>query len=195
MAFNLDIQTKNLELTERMRDYTAKKVAKLDRFLDNIDDARVELRYEKTARDVNQRYVAQITLYGNGGSYMLRSEERGASIFAAIDAMEDAIQRQTARYKGKRQDMRLRPASRALPEEALALIEEEEAEGEEEAGPRIVRHKRFVLEPMDENEAVEQMALLGHDNFFVFYNVNTSSINVLYKRTDGTFGVIEPLVA
>jgi putative sigma-54 modulation protein len=71
----------------------------------------------------------------------------------------------------------------------------EEAEEESgELGPMIARRKRFILHPMDELEAIEQMILLGHDNFFVFYNVNTQSINILYRRRDGTYGLIEPEV-
>jgi putative sigma-54 modulation protein len=65
----------------------------------------------------------------------------------------------------------------------------------EEAFPEIVKRKRFPITPMDENEAIEQMSLLGHDNFFIFYNFETSSINVLYRRRDGSYGLIEPELA
>jgi putative sigma-54 modulation protein len=97
------------------------------------------------------------------------------------------LQRQIERYKGKRQRGR---NGRAVPE-AEALPAEEV---EEEAGPIIARRKRFPVSPMDEMEAIEQMSLLGHENFFVFFNVNSSSINVLYRRRDGTYGLIEPII-
>jgi putative sigma-54 modulation protein len=97
------------------------------------------------------------------------------------------MQRQIERYKGKREHGRGdgTPASAVVPQE---LIEE----GNEQ--PIIVRRKEFNLVPMDESEAVEQMALLGHENFFIFYNGNSNQINVLYKRRDGTYGLIEPRV-
>jgi putative sigma-54 modulation protein len=91
------------------------------------------------------------------------------------------------RYKGKH--YRGRGTNRIG--EDLALAEEEPAE---EESPVIARRKRFVLDPMDELEAVEQMTMLGHENFFVFFNANSNTINVLYRRRDGTYGLIEPEV-
>ena len=71
-------------------------------------------------------------------------------------------------------------------------IEEEAEEESGELGPAIVRRKRFLLVPMSEMEALEQMSLLGHENFFIFFNANTDAVNVLYRRRDGTYGLIEP---
>ena len=76
-----------------------------------------------------------------------------------------------------------------------AFIEQIPEEDVEEVEPRIVRRKQFMLHPMDEQEAIEQMGLLGHEDFFVFYNANTNSVNVLYKRRDGSYGLIEPEIA
>jgi len=99
------------------------------------------------------------------------------------------VQRRIERYKGKRNRGRGdgRSAAEVVPEE----IYEEESN---ELGPVIARRKRFFLVPMSEFEALEQMDLLGHELFFVFYNANTNAVNVLYKRRDGTYGLIEPEV-
>jgi putative sigma-54 modulation protein len=140
----------------------------------------------KSARNAADRQVAQITVRGRG--FILRSEERADDIYAAVDTAVDKIQRQIRRYKGKRQ--RGRGDGRTLSD--VVQPEIESFEDEEDEAPVIARHKRFVLTPMDPLEAVEQMKLLGHDNFFVFYNANTSSVNVLYRRRDGTYGLIEP---
>jgi putative sigma-54 modulation protein len=184
MALTVDVYTKSLELTERIQDYVNKKVSKLDRFLPDIEETRVDLAFNKSARNAADRHVAQITLHGKG--YILRSEEGADDLFTAIDAAIEKIQRQIERYKGKRQHGRGdgTPASAVAPETAVELEPEEVAV--------IARRKEFVLVPMDEMEAIEQMNLLGQENFFVFYNANTNSVNVLYRRRDGTYGLIEP---
>ena len=79
-----------------------------------------------------------------------------------------------------------------LPQMSRLFVIEEEESGE--LGPVIMRRKHFPLSPMDELEAIEQMSLLGHENFFIFFNVNTNSVNVLYRRRDGNFGLIEPQI-
>ncbi len=186
MDFKVEISAKNMEVTERISDYINKKVAKFDRLLPAIDEVRIDLSHLKNTRSVSDRNVAQITVRGKG--YILRAEERADDIFTAMDATLEKMQRQIERYKGKR--VRGRgdgtPASAVIPAEP---IEEEVSEQ-----PIIVRRKEFTLIPMDEAEAVEQMALLGHENFFIFYNANTSHINVLYRRRDGTYGLIEPKI-
>jgi putative sigma-54 modulation protein len=185
MSVKIDIFTKNLELTDRLNDYVFKKVEKLEKFLDEVDECRVDLSHIKTARNANDRHVAQLTLRGKG--YILRSEERSDSIFSAVDAALDKMRRQIRRYKGKR--ARGRGDGQTIAEAiSLALPEEEE----EELEPIIARRKRFMLVPMSEAEAIEQMKLLGHEDFFVFYNANTSEFNVLYLRRDGTYGIIIP---
>lgn len=183
MALTIDVYARNLEVTDRINEYVEKKVSKLDRFLSDIEDTRVDLAYVKAARSAADRQVAQITIRGKG--FILRTEESADDIFAAIDAAVEKMQRQMERLKGKRNRGRGdgTPASEVVKEATVV---------EEDAFPIIVRHKKFDLVPMDELEAVEQMKLLGHDNFFVFFNASTNSINVLYRRLDGTYGVIEP---
>jgi putative sigma-54 modulation protein len=186
MALEVEINGRNMELTDRIQEYVDKRVAKLDRYLSGIEEARVDLAYVKSARSASDRQVAQITVRGRG--MILRSEERADDIFAAIDAALDKLQRQIERYKGKRHRGRGDGRSAAGVVVEPAGVEEEA----EETEPAIVRRKHFVLTPMDEMEAMEQMTLLGHENFFVFYNASTNAINVLYRRRDGNYGLIEP---
>jgi putative sigma-54 modulation protein len=185
MTVKIDIFTKNLELTDRLNDYVMSKVGKLEKFLGEVDECRVDLSHIKSARNANDRLVAQLTLRGKG--FILRSEERSDSIFSAVDAAVDKMRRQIKRYKGKRN------RGRGDGQTISDMIEPQyDDELDQEDEPVIARRKRFQLVPMDEFEAVEQMKLLGHENFFVFYNAETSAFNVLYRRRDGTYGIIEP---
>ena len=186
MTLDVQIYARNIEVTDRIKNYATKKVAKLGRFLTGIEEARVDLAYVKSARSAEDRQVAQITIRGKG--FILRAEERSSDIFAALDTALDRMQRQMERYKGKRQH------GRGNGKSAAEVVESATEEVEEENRPIIARRKQFVLHPMDEAEALEQMALLGHENFFIFYNANTIAINVLYLRRDGTYGLIEPIV-
>lgn len=184
MTLSVEIYARNMQVTDRIQDYVTQKASKLDRYMNGIEEARVDLSYAKSARNANDRQVAQITVRGKG--IILRSEESADDIFAAFDTAIDKIQRRMERYKGRRLHGRgdRRSAAEVIPEDIEHL--------EEEEGPIIARRKRFVITPMDEAEAIEQMTLLGHNNFFVFYNANTSNVNVLYRRKDGTYGLIEP---
>ena len=186
MAFEVDIYGRNLEVSERIHDYVEKKVIKLDRYLTNINEARVDLAYVKSARSATDRQVAQITLRGKG--FILRAEERADDIFAAFDSALTKMQRRIERYKGKRY------RGRGDGKSVADFVEESVDDLSDESDPEIVRRKHFLLHPMDEIEAIEQMSLLGHEDFFVFYNANTNTINVLYKRRDGKYGLIEPEV-
>jgi len=185
MSPKLEIQSRNMEVTKRINDYVTKKANKLDRFLPAIEETRVELTFEKSARSAADRHVAQITVRGK--NLLLRSEERAEDIFAAFDTALDKLQRQIDRFKGKR--YRGRGDGRSAAEVA-PTPEEEEVEEE----PVIVRRKKFALLPMNEAEAIEQMRLLGHDNFFIFFDVEANKIKVLYRRRNGTYGLIEPEV-
>jgi putative sigma-54 modulation protein len=189
MAQNLEIFGREFEVTDHIRDYVTKKVAKLDRHLDSIDLIRVDLAYVKAARSAADRYVAQMTINGKG--FILRSEERADDIRTAMDAAMEKLSRQVNRFKDKRKRGRGdgKSASDIVPEPI-----EVSTEMEPEETPVIMRRKRFDLIPMAEEEAIEQMKLLGHDNFFVFYNVKADSVNVLYRRRDGTYGLIEPRI-
>jgi putative sigma-54 modulation protein len=183
MALDVQVYGRNIEVTDRILDYAKKKVSKLDRFLSDIDEARVDLAYIKSARSAADRQVAQITVRGKG--YILRAEERSDDVFTAMDSALEKLQRQMERYKGKRQKGRGDGKSAS---EVIQVVVEEEVE---EDRALIVRRKKFVLTPMDELEALEQMKLLSHEDFFVFFNSVTKSVNVLYLRRDGLYGIIE----
>lgn len=184
MAVKIDIYNKNIDLSEKVTQYVEKKVSKLDKFLANIDETRVDLAYEKAVRNVSDRYISQITIRGRG--FILRSEESADNLLEAVDKSVAKIERQIERFKGKRAHTRTEGIDKTIGEKFTE-------DDDEETSP-IVRKKTFTLVPMDEREALEQMALLGHDNFFVFYNANTNKINVLYRRINGTYGLIEPIL-
>lgn len=186
MPLDIEIYGRNMEVTDRIQDYVDKKVSKLDRYLNELEEARVDLAYVKSARSSADRQVAQVTVYGKG--FILRSEERADDIFTALDVALEKLQRQIERYKGKQQ--KGRGDGKSFTDLVAPDLLEEEDE-EEETAPMIIRRKRFVLSPMDEVEAIEQMGLLGHENFFVFFNMNTNNVNVIYRRRDGNFGLIE----
>ena len=169
------------EWLDPLNDLVEKKVDRLDKFLNNINEKRIDLAFIKTAREPDNRFVAQITLRGRG--FILRAEERASDVKTAVDRVLDKIKRQIKRYKGKK----YRNRGGAVP--TSSPLSKKEVE---QTHPIIARRKRFLLIPMDELEAIEQMNLLGHEDFFIFYNANTSGINVLYKRRDGTYGLIEP---
>ena len=188
MTLEVEVYGRNMDITDRIHDYVDKKVAKLDRYLPGIEEARVDLAYVKSARNASDRQVAQITVRGKG--FILRSEERADDIFSALDTALERMQRRIERYKGKR--YRGRGDGRTMTDIIAPPLTDEELLEEEEGGPVIARRKRFIMAPMDEMEALEQMSMLEHDNFFVFYNANTSSVNVLYRRRDGDYGLIEP---
>ncbi|MEJ2759893.1 MAG: ribosome-associated translation inhibitor RaiA [Anaerolineales bacterium] len=192
MAIQVEVKSNGFNLNDKLFNYVSKKAEKLERYINGVDEARVELTYAKTARMASDRFVAQITL--SGKKMLLRSEERSDDVYAAFDAAIDKIQRRIERYKGKR--YRGRGDSLSMGEMAMEIIEEEIAEElAEEAEPEIARRKKFTLYPMDEYEAVEQSKLLGHENFFIFFNMETNSVNVLYTRRDGTYGLIDTELA
>jgi putative sigma-54 modulation protein len=186
MSTELEIQARNMEVTDRIKDFITKKANKLDRYLPAIEETRVEISYVKSARNVADRHVAQITIRGK--NLLLRSEERADDIFAAFDVAMDKIERQIDRYKGKKYH------GRGDGRSAAEVVPQPEMEIEPDIEPIIVRRKKFSLVPMNEAEAIEQMKLLGHDNFFLFYDAEANKVKVLYRRRNGTYGLIEPEV-
>lgn len=179
------IRGRNIEVTPRLQEYVEKKIGKLDRYLPAIDEAHMELAVEKT-RSAQDRQVAQLTIRSKGA--LLRAEERNQDLYTAIDAVLDKMYRQIGRYKGKHQDRAREGAAEPESEEQPAG-----AEGDKIAG-RIVRTKSFRMVSINPQEAIEQMELLGHD-FYVFFNAEAGAINVLYRRQDGNYGLIQPEMA
>ena len=176
----LIVQGKNVEVSDWLRRYVEKKVGKLGRRLPGIQEARVELSVQN-ARSSGDRHVVQITLRGNGT--ILRAEERSGDMQTSIDTVLDKMVRQIDRYKGKRSRGRARGAQPA----AVTLL----AEAAEAEPGKIVRTKRFPVTAMTPDEAIDQMELLGHD-FFIFYNADHEELNVVYRRQDGNYGLLQP---
>ena len=182
MPIMVDIHVREMELDDRLKDYVESRVSKLDHYLDVLDEANVDLRHARTARSAEDRQVAQLTVRGRG--VLLRAEERTADIYASVDAVLSKIQRQIERYKGRH--WRSRGDGRKMAEVLM-----EDTEEATEDLDLVARRKRFHLVPMGEAEAIDQMSLLGYEDFFIFYNGDTSEVNVLYRRRDGTLGLIE----
>jgi putative sigma-54 modulation protein len=184
-TMRVQITAHQFELTDQMQDYVTKKINKLERYLDVLEEGTADLTYAKSARSAADRQVAQLTIRGKG--VLLRAEERSDDMQASVDAALEKIVRQIDRYKGRHWDPRGDGRSVAEAVVHPGIVEEE---SETETDP-IVRRKRFQLAPMDEAEAIEQMALLGHESFFVYLDADTGQVNVLYRRRDDTFGLIE----
>jgi putative sigma-54 modulation protein len=185
MTIKILISTIEIELTPRLREYIEKKLSKIERFLSTVEEARVELKCDRAVRNDADRYIVQYTVRGK--NVLLRAEERSADIFASVDAALDKLQRRIEKYKGKHYHGR--PVSEDIIQEPSTPIE---GEPEAEESSPIVRRKKFLLEPMSEKEAIEQMELLGHEAFFLFQNTQSGSVNLIYRRRDGSYGLLEP---
>lgn len=181
----LTITGTNIDLSPEMRAHIERKLGKVSRMLStNIMEFSVVLREEKT-KDPQHRLVAQLTIDSSGTK--LRAEERGDNLMNVVDKLEQTIMRRIEHYKGKLYDK-----GRGKPSALRTGFQEPIAPAEEvEPMPQIVRVKRFAVKPMPAEEAVEQMELLGHD-FFIFVNQETAQVNLVYKRNDGNYGLIEP---
>jgi len=176
----LQITGKNLELLPAVRRYIERKVGKLGRHLPNITESKVEISKEKT-KSPQQRFVVQVTVDSSGT--LLRGEERGEDLFTAIDRVTEVMERQIERYKGK-----LYEKGRGS---SLARSGFSEEVAEEQPLGKVVKIKRFAVKPIPVDEAIGQMELLGHD-FFLFFNDDSEKLNLLYRRKDGNYGLIEP---
>jgi putative sigma-54 modulation protein len=186
MTVNVEIYARNMEVDDLIKNYVTKKASKLDRYLSDIEQVKVDLEYFKSARSATDRFVAQVTVRGRRA--LLRTEERSDELNTAFDATIDKMQRQLERYKGKHHHGR--GDGRAVADVSARSAEEET----DEPVSVISRRKTFNLIPMSEADALEQMKLLGHDNFFIFFNDETDTISVLYHRRDDTYGLIEPKI-
>ncbi|HEY4752208.1 MAG TPA: ribosome-associated translation inhibitor RaiA [Candidatus Limnocylindrales bacterium] len=178
------VRGKNLEVPERVRQYAERKFSRLERLLDDRTDAIVELSNE-AHRSATDAHIVDVQLVIDGKT--LRSTASGASYQAALDVVVDKVERQAIDFKEK-------PRVRARPLEEKAILRKI-ADGTAE-GPtdrKIVKTKRFAIQPMFEEDAVVAMEDLGHD-FYLFVNAENERIAVLYRRKDGDFGLIEPVL-
>jgi ribosomal subunit interface protein len=181
---NYNIRGENIEVTPAIRDYVEKKVGKLERYFLESPDANVHVNLK-----VNQDKTAKVEITIPMTQLVLRAEESNIDMYAAIDLIVDKLERQIRKHKTKvnrkfreKGDMREYFAS---VETASAL-----AEVEDENDLEVVRTKRFDLKPMDSEEAVLQMNMLGH-SFFIYTDAETNLTNIVYRRRDGKYGLIE----
>ncbi len=190
----VSIYTRNLEMNERLENYVDKKIDRLDRYLPNIIEVRIDLSNE-SRRQGGDQPVAQLTVRNARGKILRAEEKKESDIFAAFDSAMDKMYRQIRRYKGRRRRRAQgqKPYFEIEPElesaEPVPLDEQEEIA--DVSSSQISRRKNFQMTPMNEEEAIEQMELLEHD-FFVFFNAVTNTINVLYRREEGDYGILVP---
>ena len=165
---------KGMEVSDSLQARVEKKLGKLDRYFDREAEAIIRLRQQRGGRN-----IAEITVSVKG--LMLRAEESSNDMYLSIDRAVDKLESQVRRYRTK-MEKHLRDTIPA-PEEAVPAFEEVRYD--------VVRTKRFAVKPMDVEDAITQMELLGH-NFFLFRNAATETMNVLYRRNDGTYGLLLP---
>ncbi len=166
---------KNIELTNALKEMVEKKISKLERYFDPTVEARVTLSVQKS------RHILEATIPFNG--VILRVEEATSDMYKSLDLVEEKLERQIRKQKTKLS--RKNNGSLRFSEVASIDSKEEEDEG------KLVKVKKFGVKPMNSEEAILQMDLIGH-NFFVFQDADTNRVNVVYKRKDGNYGLLEP---
>lgn len=181
----IQLRGDHLGITPSLHDYAAKKIGRLERFFDAPPEKEVYVTLS-VERDVH-RVEVMLQIHG----VLFRAEEQSEDMYASIDLVADKIEQQIQRYKTrlnqKFRDRGVRTRVRSARSHQT-LVDET---SHDEVSNEVVRVKRFTMKPMDVEEAVMQMNLLGHD-FFVFRNAVSSEVNVLYRRRSGSYGLIEP---
>ena len=179
----LQVKGRHIDVTDALFSYAERKLSKLARHLADESWVELELIVEHNPR-ISENQVAEATIWTKGP--VLRARESATDMYAAIDLVADKLERQVVRYRERRSR---RPGGHAAvqhaaPHRPVATLPEEDESV-------IVKTKQFNMKPMGEEEAALQLELIGHD-FFVFVNQDSDEVNVIYKRRDGNYGVIEP---
>jgi putative sigma-54 modulation protein len=172
---NIIVTGRQIEVTPALKNYSEKKIKKIKRYLSNITEAVVTINVEK------YRHKVEVLLKVNG--VLIQAEGTTGDVYSSIDDVVDKLERQIKKYKEKLVSHR--------KTEGKVTTEKTDVMATSEFG-RIIKNKRFELKPMSPDEAVMQMELLDKD-FFIFTNDNSGDINVIYRRRDGNFGLIEPI--
>jgi putative sigma-54 modulation protein len=181
----LQVKGKNVEISDSLKTYAQEKLGKLEKHLNDAARLELELAVEKNP-SISENQIAEGTIWTKGP--VLRARESSPDMRASIDMLVQKLERQAQRYRDKRRRSSARaPASGAAMAETSPVVADEE-------GPVLVKTKQFAVKPMTPEEAVLQLELIGHD-FFVFQNADTTDVNVVYRRRDGNFGLIEPQIA
>ncbi len=193
---NYNVRGENIEVTPAIRDYVELKVGKLEKFFDEVPETNVHVNLKVYS---NRTGKAEVTI--PLPNIVLRAEETSPDLYGSIDLVSDKLERQMRKYKTK-VNRKFRRQTADLPDAISPDLVDETSELDNEingeingnsgdsADIRIVRTKRFDLKPMNAEEAVLQMEMLGHD-FFVFLDGDTESTNIVYRREDGDYGLIE----
>lgn len=184
------VKGRNISVTEALERHAREKVERVNKFFDDEKSdtrAEVELFHQRNS-SIPDPEVAEATLFINGS--VLKAREASGDMYASIDGMYDKLERQVKRYRGRQIDRWHGKRRQAKPSESGAAPAPTKTEDELET--RIVRTKQFQMKPMTSEEAALQMELLDHA-FFVFTSAETGDINVVYRRRDGDYGLIEPV--
>ena len=177
----LQVKGRNLEISDSIRSYAEQKLAKLDKQLGETTQVELELTVEKNP-SISANQVAEVTVFTKGPT--LRAREATKDMRASIDQLTDKLVRQVRHYRDKRSRRGSRANNHVLVEEGVPAVADE-------LDQQIVKTKQFPVKPMTAEEAVLQLELIGHD-FFVFRNAESGDVNVVYRRRDSGYGLIEP---
>ncbi|HEX3032985.1 MAG TPA: ribosome-associated translation inhibitor RaiA [Bacillota bacterium] len=172
---NINVRGKNVEVTDALKDYVRKRIGKLEKYLGAVKEVQVTLVVEKNLHRV------EVTIPING--MIIRGEEATPDMYSSVDLVFEKLEKQLNKYRGKI-SKKLRNLN--IPHEEYVPAPTEKLEPDE-----VVKTKRFAVKPMAVEEAVAQMNLIGH-SFYVFSNSDTDEVNVVYRRNDGKYGLIEP---
>lgn len=194
----LEIRGKNVKVSEERRLLIERKLGKLDRYLDSLGDATVEIASERVRRGVEGRLVVEMTVRTPVHGSVLRAEERDNDLGTALDKLSEKMQRQITRFKDRMVHNKGKPSIGQMAAQ-LQQAEQGNPQIEEEGGDEVsleetfplVKVKNFPVKPMFVGDALEQMELLGH-NFFVFQDRETGRISVVYERNNGGYGLLRP---
>jgi len=183
MTMQIIFSGKHVEMTDALKEYAQSKLSKLSRFFDHVQEVKV------TESILRNQHIVEVTLKADGT--LIRAEERSPDMYTSIDLVTDKLERQLIRYKDRfitrtRESLGGHKPGEVTPNRVPAPVEEPVEEP-----IAIVRTKRFAVKPMDPEEAALEMELIGHD-FYVFRNAESNEVNVIYKRRDGNYGLIEP---
>jgi len=189
------IKGKNIQLTPALKEYAEKKLMSIKKYFDDIVEIDVTLSV-KDSKDLSRSKVCEVTAWAGG--HVIRGRKTSEDLYASIDMVTDKIERQVKKFKEKQTNRKRHPKGidKSLTHSILAFGEgfTEQVGAEEETDDmkhKIVRSGTFPMRPMHSDEAAEQLELMKQD-FFVFSNADTDKVNVIYRRSDGYFGLIEP---
>jgi putative sigma-54 modulation protein len=185
----LVIQGKNIEITDSLREYVTQKIEKaVSHFQSLTIEVDVNLSVARNPR-INSKQIAEVTIYVNGA--VVRAEESSESLYASLDLVADKVARKLRKYKEKRQAQSQAPVKTAEALIDQPVVSDLLYDREPELPSQVLRTKYFAMPPMTVQEALEQLELIDHD-FYMFLNMETQEINVVYERNHGGYGVIQP---